>query len=383
MNKQSNNAPDSKDGDKPDISTQTSQKAPVISRKTFSVWKVLLPVAIGLTVVVLMFLHDARKEDLSQIWHSIQITPRTVLFIIIAFFCMFGRDFGLTWRFRTLTDRQLPWPRAWKVDMLCEFTSCVTPSAVGGSSLGMVFLWSQGINFGRATTLMMTTLFLDELFFVLACPIVALLTPANELFASGGISFSHGIRLTFWVVYAVLALWTLVLFLGIIVKPLWIRNLLMRIFHIRFLRRFEASAASLGDSMIATSRELKSKPFRFWLEVFGGTALSWTSRYLVVNALFLAFLPQADPWQWVILARQFVIWVVLMVSPTPGGSGLSEWLFSEYYGDLVPTAGLALILAIFWRIISYYLYLAIGSMIVPGWLKATLQKIKTDKPSKS
>lgn len=76
-----------------------------------------------------------------------------------------------------------------------------------------------------------------------------------------------------------------------------------------------------------------------------------------------------------ILARQFVIWVVLMVSPTPGGSGLSEWLFSEYYGDLVPTMGLALVLAVFWRVISYYVYLIIGAIIVPGWLKSTMAKI--------
>lgn len=355
------------------------QPIPAVSKKTFATWKIMLPVAIGLAVVVLMFWHDAKEENLADIWKSISITPRTVIFILLGFLCMFGRDFGLTWRFRALTSHELPWKKAWKVDMLCEFTSCVTPSAVGGSSLGMVFLWSQGINFGRATTLMMTTLFLDELFFVLACPLVALFTPDADLFASGGTSFSHGIRLTFWIVYGVLFLWTLLLFLGIIVKPLWIRSALAKICSLRFLKRWQSGAVSLGDNMVATSKELKSRPFGFWLEVFGGTALSWTSRYLVVNALFLAFLPQCDPSQWIILARQFVIWVVLMVSPTPGGSGLSEWLFSEYYGDIVPTVGMALVLAICWRIISYYIYLAIGASIVPSWLKNTLEKIKTAK----
>lgn len=365
----------------PDISPQTNppEASPRISKKTFATWKILLPVAIGLTVVILMFIHDARKEDLTAVWHSINFTPRTAAFILIAFLCMFGRDFGLTWRFRTLTDRQLSWPKAWKVDMLCEFTSCVTPSAVGGSSLGMVFLWTQGISFGRATTLMMTTLFLDELFFVIACPLVALFTPDSELFASGASSFSHGIKLTFWAIYGVLFLWTSVLFLGIIVRPLWIRSLLVKVCSLKLLRRFQKGASSLGDSMVATSAELKSKPFRFWIEVFLGTALSWTSRYLVVNALFLAFIPADDPYAWIILARQLVIWVVLMVAPTPGGSGLSEWLFSEYYGDLVTTAGLALILAVFWRIISYYLYLAIGAAIVPSWLKNALEKIKESK----
>lgn len=147
----------------------------------------------------------------------------------------------------------------------------------------------------------------------------------------------------------------------------------------RIFRKWSSKMSDLGDNMVATSKELQTKPFRFWLEVFGGTALSWMSRYLVVNALFLGFLPEDDPYQWTIFARQFVLWVVLMVSPTPGGSGLSEWLFSHYYGDLVATAGMALILAIFWRIISYYVYLVIGAIIVPGWLDKSIVRLKRKK----
>lgn len=353
--------------------------AQVKSDHGFSFWKVLLPIAIGVAVVALMFWHDAKEENFAQIWASIHFTPRGILCIVLAFLFMFGRDFGLSWRFRALTNRQLNWRQAYTVDMLCEFTNCVTPSAVGGSSLGMVFLNSQGIEIGRATTLMITTLFLDELFFVLTCPIVVLLTPAGEIFASGGATFSHGIRLTFWIVYAFVALWTFLLLMGIIIKPLWIRSLLDKVFSWRWLKKWQPKAASLGENMVATSVELKKKPFRFWLEVFAGTALSWTSRYLVVNALFFGFVPSADPDQWVILARQFVIWVVLMVSPTPGGAGLSEWLFSQYYGDLVTTAGMALILAVFWRIISYYIYLAIGAVLVPEWLTKSLDKLKFGK----
>lgn len=342
-------------------------------------WKVLLPVLIGIGVVVIMFWHDAKKENLAEVWHNIDFDARTIVCIFLALMFMFGRDFGLSWRFRELTDKQLRWGQAFKVDLLCEFTSCITPSAVGGSSLGMLFLNSQGIEIGRATTLMITTLFLDELFFVVFCPIVILLTPANEIFSSAGIGFSHGIQLTFWLVYACIFVWTLILFAGIIWRPEWIRSLLNRMFSWRWLRRWKTQAVTLGDNMVATSVELRKKPFRFWLKVFGGTALSWTSRYLVVNALFFGFLSADDRWQWVIFAREFVIWVVLMVSPTPGGSGVSEWLFSEYYGDLVPTAGMALILAIFWRLISYYVYLLIGAIIVPGWLKQTINRLQKRK----
>ncbi|MDE5790439.1 MAG: flippase-like domain-containing protein [Muribaculaceae bacterium] len=338
----------------------------------FSFWKVLLPVAIGLGVVVYMFMRDAHKEDFSAVMASMHFDFRSVICIILGFLCMFGRDFGLTWRFRALTDRKLTWTQAWKVDMLCEFTNCVTPSAVGGSSLGMVFLNSQGIEMGRATTLMLTTLFMDELFFVVACPFIVLFTSSADIFASTGTDFSHGIKYTFWIVYLIITLWTFILFTGIIWKPAWIKKTLDKISSWRWLKKWSTQISGLGDNMVATSVELRKKPFSFWLEVFWGTALAWTSRYLVVNVLFLGFIPSDDRYQWIILARQFVIWVVLMVSPTPGGAGLSEWLFSEYYGDLVTSAGIALVLAIFWRIITYYLYLAIGAVMVPAWLKKTI-----------
>lgn len=346
------------------------------SKKALSLWKVIIPVIIGITVVVLMFLHDAHKENLAEVWKGIHFNTRSICCIFLAFLFMFGRDFGMSWRFRALTDRKLPWRSAFETDFLCEFTSCVTPSAVGGSSMGGVFLYTKGLEFGRATTLMMTTLFLDELFFVLICPIIVLLTPADQLFSPGEGAFNHGLKITFWAVYAVLFVWTLVLFAGIIWRPEWVKTVLDKVTRMKWLKKWHDGALNLGDDMIATSRELKSKPFRFWFEVFCGTALSWTSRYLVVNALFLGFVPSADWAQWLIFAREFVLWVVLNVSPTPGGAGLSEWLFSEYYGDLVSSAGLALILAIFWRVISYYVYLIIGSIIIPGWLKNSVSKLR-------
>lgn len=359
------------------IDTHNAKPTPAASRKNvFSAWKVLLPVAIGLGAVMFMLWHDAKGEDLSGLLAGIRFTSRTWLCIGLAFLFMFGRVFGYSWRFRALTGRELPWRQAYEVDLLCEFTSCVTPTSVGGSSLGMVFLNSKGIEFGRATTLMMATLFLDELFSVLFCPLVVLLTPAHEIFASGDASFSQGIKLTFWLVYAAIFAWTLLLFAGIIWRPGWVKSLLIKATGWRPLRRWQPQAATLGSNMVATSEGLRAKPLRFWMEVFGATALSWLSRYLVVNALFLGFVPQADPWQWVVLARQFVIWVVLLISPTPGGSGLSEWLFSEYYGDLLPTAGMALLLAVFWRLVSYYIFLLIGAVIVPGWLKNSLARFR-------
>ena len=324
---------------------------------------VALPIAIGLIAVGIMFWRDSEQFDFSLI----NISTKSIAYFLLAVLFMAGRDFGLTWRFRTLTDHDITWGQALRVNMLCEFTSAVTPSTVGGSSFGMIYLTGEGLNLGRSTAIMITTLFLDELFYVVACPVALALIGFSGLFDMANQQISASIRITFWIVYGGLSLWALILGLGIFVKPTAIRALLIGICRLPLLRRWQKDAAEMGDAIVATSKELRQKKFWWWLRAFFGTSLSWISRYMVVNALLLAFAIDAD--QVMVLARQLVIWVVLTICPTPGGSGVSEWIFKNYYGDMIASGALALLLALCWRIVSYYIYLVIGICVIPSWLR--------------
>ncbi|MFG6391443.1 MAG: flippase-like domain-containing protein [Candidatus Amulumruptor sp.] len=344
----------------PDAKTLSDGKKFLSSNLSY---KILIPVFIGLGVVAWLF-HD---EFSAEVWDSIHFDSHVIICIALAWLCMIGRDFGLSWRFRAITDRQLKWKQAIRVNMLCEFTSAVTPSSVGGSTFGMIYLHREGIPFGRATTLMMTTLILDESFFVIFCPILMWIISPEILFGFNSDAFTSGLRTVFWLVYAGIVLWTAFLFFGVIARPAVIKKVINAIFRIRILRRWQQKAVRMTDNMEATGKDLKHRSLGWWIKAFAATGLSWSSRYLVVNMLFLAFAPYAS--QLVVFGRQFVVWIVLTISPTPGGSGVSEWLFTEYYGDLLNDYGLAVVIALFWRIISYYIYLVIGACIVPGWIR--------------
>ena len=334
---------------------------------------VAIPVFIGLCVIGYMFYQEYENFDLSLI----NLTSHSLLYFLLAWMFMVGRDFGLTWRFRSLTDREITWGQALRVNMLCEFTSAVTPSTVGGSSFGMIYLKGEGLNLGRATTIMMTTLFLDELFFVLACPLAMLLIPFDELFTSINVTFSSTLKLTFWIVYCGLALWTMILFWGIFIKPQIIRSFFNKLFSLKILSKWRYAALEMGDNIISTSAELKKKNIIWWVRAFFATGLSWISRYMVVNAIFLAFNIPAD--QLMVLVRQLVVWVVLTISPTPGGSGLSEWIFTSYYGDMISVHALALVMALCWRFISYYIYLIIGICVIPSWMRGWIRRSRKAK----
>ena len=329
---------------------------------SFSLIKVLIPIGIGLVVISWLFMH----EFSSGMFTTNPFTWCSVAFIMLAIIFMFGRDLGLIWRFRFLSDKRLTWLQSFNIHILNEFTSAVTPSAVGGSALVVLFLNKEGISVGRSTAIMITNLFLDELFFVVACPFVFLLVPLAELFNVTSV-IAATVGVVFWGVYGFLFTWTSILFIGLFYRPDLIVGLFKLIFQLPFLNRWHSHIASFSASLIDASNEISNKPLLFWLKVYASTTLSWVSRFLVVNALFLAFTPINN--HLVIFGRQLLLWIVMFVSPTPGASGLSEIAFREYYSDLMLGGSSILLVILLWRIISYYLYLLLGVLVIPKWIR--------------
>jgi uncharacterized protein (TIRG00374 family) len=97
--------------------------------------------------------------------------------------------------------------------------------------------------------------------------------------------------------------------------------------------------------------------------------MSWTARFLVVNFILMAFVSITLNEHLIIFSRQLVMWMVLLISPTPGGSGVAEYLFGTFLTEFMQYALLVVLTSFIWRVISYYPYLFIGAFILPKWLK--------------
>ena len=54
--------------------------------------------------------------------------------------------------------------------------------------------------------------------------------------------------------------------------------------------------------------------------------------------------------------------------PDAGRKRFAGGLFKEYLGEFLPSAGVAIAMAMLWRLITYYPYLFAGVLIVPRWL---------------
>ena len=99
------------------------------------------------------------------------------------------------------------------------------------------------------------------------------------------------------------------------------------------------------------------------------TFFSWTARYWVVNFLILAFFPVKD--HLLLYGKQLVMWVIMLISPTPGSSGVAEYAFSVFLGEFILVSSLISAIVILWRFLTYYLYLFSGSVVLPRWIRKT------------
>ncbi|MGC6532508.1 MAG: lysylphosphatidylglycerol synthase transmembrane domain-containing protein [Flavobacteriales bacterium] len=285
------------------------------------------------------------------------------------------REAGYTYRMRVLTDKQLSWKQSFQVVMLWEFSSALTPSVVGGSGVAIYFLNKEGLNLGKATATIFVTAMMDELFYILSVPIVFLLIGGDALYPadwSDG-SFGQGaVQTLFYLGYGFIVLLTLTITSSLFLFPRRLKRLLMRLFSLPILRRWRKDITQAGQEIEIASVELKGRPASYWVKAMGSTVLSWTARFVTLNFIIMAFVGPIN--HGVVYGRQMVMWVIMLISPTPGSSGVAEYFFSIFFADIVTIGAQVLLIALLWRFLTYFIYLIMGALILPRWYRRVQRK---------
>lgn len=293
-----------------------------------------------------------------------------IAWLLAAVLFTVGRDFFYMLRIRILTKNKLTWKASFYVIMIWEFASALSPGVVGGAAVAMFILNRESIPFGKATAIVIITAFMDNLFFVVMIPFVFLFIRNADLFPSE-VSSSLPLMWWFWIGCAVIFSICLLLYLTIFWFPKLASRFLLAVFSLPFIKRWKFVAREWGKDIETASKEFKREPRSFWWKVFGATFASWISRYLVINAVLNAFLYLGFIDNIKILGQQLVLWLFMLVSPTPGGSGVAEFAFGELLSSFASSTLLLGVMALIWRLISYFPYLFLGSVLLPSWIRRT------------
>ncbi|MGY6520855.1 MAG: lysylphosphatidylglycerol synthase transmembrane domain-containing protein [Mongoliitalea sp.] len=327
--------------------------------------KVWVPVLIGIAIVFGLFYADpnVNAKTLKGVFDA------APLGIFLAILVILGRDAGYIYRIRKITDQQLTWTRALYVIMLWEFASAVTPSIVGGTAVAIFILNKEGIKLGKAIAYVMVTAILDNLFFVLGAPIILYLAQGNIFPSSRLMEMRLGksLEVLFWSSYALYAIYSIVMAAALFYRPRVFKWILVKLFSIKWLRKWKYDAHEYGNQIIEASKELKGKTIKYWAPIVGATIFIWSSRYLMLNALISAYDSLTFYEHVIVFARQVIMWIVMMISPTPGSSGTAEFFFTQFFTEFL--GGYTFVTSILWRLLSYYPYLLLGAIFLPRWIK--------------
>lgn len=343
--------------------------------RTFRPSRILLPILIGLGTATFLLIQNFDR----QAFASINWTWNSSFWIFMAFVAMVVRDLAYMVRIRALVDYEITWWRSFIVIMLWEFCSAIVPGMLGSGYFFAIFiLIKERINPGRSITAITLSSFQDGVFLALVAPFVYFVIGKEKLFSSmilgsnSSVSFGSGFLITFWTVYFIILAYKIFVAYALFINPRFVKWALLKIFSLPLLKRWRRGVRETGDQLIIASKGLKNKSRRFWIESFGATFVSWTARYTLVNCLVLAF-NNAPTENFIIFGKQVVMGIIILFTPTPGGSGFAEFMFTKYLGEFIPF-GLSASLGLLWRLISYYPYIFIGVILLPKWIKRNFSK---------
>ena len=215
----------------------------------------------------------------------------------------------------------------------------------------------------------MLTAIMDNLFFVIAAPLAIMFNPGTVFPAIKNLPLAGGesLQYLFYISYSLIALYTLIMAYGLFVKPRAFKWILLKITTINFLRKWRQSANEQGNEIILASQQIRGKHFIYWIKIVLSTTFIWTIRYLQLNVLMNSFVGISFSEHFLIFARQIILWIIMLISPTPGSSGTAEFFFPAFFEQFL--GDYTLISNIFWRMMSFYPYLLLGAIFLPRWIR--------------
>ena len=327
-----------------------------------NVW---VPIALGLGIVAFLFYNDPNVN-----YQNLQlVSDADQGGVLLSLLTLVFRHAGYAYRLRVISDQEISWIRCIVIVVLWEFASAVTPSVVGGTAVAVFILLAEGLNFGRSIAFVMVTAILDNLFFVVASPTVMLLAPGTVFpeVEAAKLQIGKSLPYLFFISYALIAVYTLIMSYGLFAKPRAFKWILIKTTSIRWLKKWKLRAAAYGDQIIMASNELRGKNTKYWLLISLATIFIWCSRYITLNTIVTAFAEVSVSDHIVMFSRQVIMWIIMLISPTPGSSGTAEYFFLPFYEEYL--GEYTFISAIFWRALTYYPYLLLGAIVLPRWIK--------------
>ena len=341
--------------------------------QSVSIGRLIIPVILGVGVV-LYLMH--KQLDLGEL-SKLTLTIKTVWWLMVAVGCYIMRHLFYSWRLSEMTGQAFSFKKSLQLIVIWEFATAASPTSVGGAGVALILLAQEKISGAKTVTVVLYSMVIDTIYAVVMLPLAYFLI-GPQIIRPGMSSLSDldGYGLTFLIVLFIMLAYGSVFFYGLFLNPRGLKRFLLLLSKIPFLGKFRTDLRKTALDVIVAANEIKTKDKSFHIKNGFYTFGAWTIRFFAINAIILALIPNtslAFMDQMTILARGLSMHVTTSFSPTPGGAGIAEYLFGGYFSDYIPK-GVASLVALIWRLISYYPYLLLGVVVIPIWIRSIIKQ---------
>lgn len=341
---------------------QSSEQQEVYKKFRFN--RILFPVLISLAVFAWLFHKNFDWNELRKI----QWTPYSTTFIFFAIGVLAGRVLSYALRLKHLSSNAFSLLKSIELIFIWEFSSAISPTNVGGSAVALFILSKEKIGAARTATIVVYTVILDAFFFISTMLLWFAIFGMRILIPNE--NGEHGAYLySFMFTFLIMIAYGTFFFIGTFIKPVKLKKFSYWLSKRRWLSRYREQMQRLGENFVETSIEMKKQPFSFHLKAFLYTAAAWCCRFLLLAFVIIAIAqPALGEFGFIqMYARIQTLYIIMASSPTPGGAGIAEFMFSGGLQRYFPE-GIGVVIASLWRLMEYYFFLLMGILVIPHWI---------------
>ncbi len=340
--------------------------------------RIILPIILGLGVVLWLMSRQLNLEELN----AIPLTTSTLFWIFLAILMYIIRHLFYAWRLRVMTSGDFKFWKSMELIVIWEFASAVSPTSIGGSAVALFLLAQEKISGAKTVAVVLYSMVLDTIFFIVSLPLLyIILGPLIIRPGMESITDIDGYGYTFFAVVLFMASYGALFAYGLFYRPVSLKRILLWLSKIKILGRFKRDLRKTALDVVITSKEISNKPWSFHLNSMIATTGAWVTRFLALNCIILALVyatPTDFMSQLLIYARSETMHAITAFSPTPGGAGVAEYLFGGFFSDFIPR-GISTLIALVWRLITYYPYLIAGAIVIPVWIREVAIRKKRER----
>ena len=237
-----------------------------------------------------------------------------------------------------------------------------------------IFLLAQEkVGGAKSIAMVLYAVLLDTIFFLLSIPVLygilgkavvrPLSDPKMDIFTG-----------SLLVIYFFTLIYGTFMLLGIM-KPRFIGGFIIWLSNRKWLARFKSNMHKTAQELAVASQELRTQSLGFHIRMTLYTFAAWILRFLVVVSVLAGVVQALDMSLYdlfILFGRAEMMHTITQFSPTPGGAGVAEGMFGGFFTDYISTS-VGTVIALIWRLITYYPYLLLGLLVIPNWLRKVMR----------